>query len=601
MNEVQKQFETRLGRFGRVRRGVANGALAYGIGVLALCVGIGALILLRGWRWSASPFVNAGVDAVPALAAAVLLLWLLVRLFRRWEGRRSALSEAFRAEALAGDLNSRLISAVDFMGWPHPTPLTESVVQHARRDLERPFEKLLDRTVRNRLRLRFALLLVVFVLLGSTPWFSFARTGHTLALCASNIRELLLPTRFEIFPGTKIFRIGAKAEAGLRFTRFRYPQVTMLTEVADREGVERTVLNVDASGRAAVALQPTVERQYRIRFEFGNRVTESMLVTFTTAPMIENMQIELVYPLYTRLVPKEIEGVVDRVTALAGTRVNMGYVFNKPLKSAVLTFDDQTRMPLDVVGRFASVSFVHTRERAAKLQVEDIHGFTLDAPQGIDFGLTVDNPPKLVVPPFLKQDMPMTLDALAGFTFGVKVLDDYGASKCVVKWRQSTVEEPNRIKLQGEPIERAFLPPRPTALAAFENLFRDAAQSATPGDLFSFQIEAFDNHEPKAQSAVSSLFSIFVRGVGMEGVGSAESGADIFAKFGSHQGGPGPSKYKAAEGSKGIKMPTAIVTGESFTRGYTADRPDVGVRSEVRGAMGSAASDYGSAILGAGK
>jgi len=599
MSDVQKQFEARMGRFGRVRRGIANTALACGCGVAALCVGIGSLVLLRGWQWTASPFANAAIDAVPALASAVLLFRALLRLVLRWERRRGVLAEAFRAEALAGGLNSRLISAVDFLAQKRFTPLTEAVIGQARLDLERRFEELLDRSARNRLLVRFALLLVLFLLLGSTPWFGFARAGRTIALCAINLREALFPTRYELFPGTKICRIGSRVEAGLRFTRFRYPEVTMLSEASDREGTESTALKVDSAGRAAVTLESAVERLYRIRFAFGNRVTDPMALTFTTAPMIENMQVELVYPLYTRQVPKELEGIVDRLTALAGTRINLGFVFTKPLKSAVLTFDDGSRMPLDVVNRFASISFVHSQERAASLQVEDIHGFALDSPHSIEFGLTADNPPKLIVQKSLRQDMPLTLDEFAGFSPWARVEDDFGATRCAVRWRHSTVEEPGRVKAQGEPVERAFIPPRKNALAVFENLFREQAQSAEAGDLFSFQFEGFDNREPKPQSAVSTMFSIFIKGQGLEAVGSAEGGVDIFGPRG---GGPrqGPVRqYRAAEGSLGIKMPSALTTAESYKSDYRSDR-GYDTRGEVRGGkMGSVAADYGAAAAGA--
>lgn len=604
MSDVKKQFEVRLERFGRVRRRIRNAALAYGTGVLALGVGIAVLILLRGWPWSSSPFVNAGIDAIPTAAAGMALVWLLVRLVCRWERRRSTLSEAFRAEALEGDLNSRLVSAVDFIEWSNPTPLTQAVVQEALQDLERPFEKRLDRSVRNRVRWRFAGMLAVFVLLGLTSWFSFVRVGNTVRLCAANLREFLLPTRFEVFPGTKIFLIGAKPEVGLQFTRFRYPSVMMLTEVSAREGVTTNLLTVTASGRAAETLAPTVERQYRIRFAFGNRVTEPMQVTFTTAPMIENMQVELVYPLYTRMVPKEIEGIVDHVTALGGTRVNLGYVFNKPLKSAELTFADGTnsmRMPLDVVGRFASVSFVHTGERKARLQVEDIHGFKLDNPQPIEFGLTTDNPPKLfVTPKDLRMDMPMTVEGLAGFTFGARVEDDFGASKCRVKWWQSTAEDPTR-EVPGEPIERVFLPPRPTAVAAFESIFRDQAmvlmEKGAQGNVFKFQIEAFDNRDPKPQMCVSQPFSIFIIGR-MEGVGIAGGETTVTGGGSLLPGGTRSTrKYGPQEGSRVI-APLQKIDNSVQGSNFKGD-PGSSTRSVSRSGAGQAAVDYGKALSGA--
>ncbi|MBM4149705.1 MAG: hypothetical protein FJ224_11805 [Lentisphaerae bacterium] len=560
------------------------------MGVLALGVGIAALLLLSGWTG------NAVVNAALTLAALISLLFLLVRCSLRWERRRSTLSEAFRMEELADDLNSRIVSAVDFLERSESTPLIEVVVNRAREDLERPFERLLDRAKRNRLRLRFALLLVLFLALGSSPWFSFARLGRTVALSATDLRESLFPTRYELFPGPGVHLIGTPIEAGLRFTRFRYPEVTMLSETTDREGVDRTVLSVDAAGRVAVTLDPTLEREYRIRFEFGKRMTEEMTLVFTAMPVIENMQAELVFPLYTRLVPKEMDGILDRITALAGTRINLGFVFSKPLKSAALTLDDGSHLPLDVVGRFASVSFVHSLERRVTLQVEDIHGFVLEVPHAVEFGLTVDRPPKIIVPAFLKTDMPKTLDELAGFTFGAKVEDDFGVAKCVVKWRQATVEEPDRVKTQGDPIERPFIPPRPNVVAAFESIFREQAQRAEPGDLFTFQVEAFDNREPKPQSTVSSLFSIFIRGPDLEW-GVAGSRTDVTGGWGGQGGGPTREWGAPKGGSRAIMMPGKQTTAESYKNEFKADRATE-VRGEVPRAPDSTAGNYSKAVSG---
>lgn len=588
MNDAKQQFNERIGRFGRVRRGLANATLAYGVGALALGVGSVALILLCGW--TQNPIANG----VFTLAGGVALVWLLVRFLRRWERRRAILSEAFRAEALAGDLNSRLISAVDFLDRPEKSSLTEDVIAKARKDLERSFEALIDRSARNLLRRRFVLLLALFLLLGASPWFGFARLGSTVSLCAMDLREALFPTRFELFPGNKICRIGTEVEAGLRFTRFRYPEVTISKKLSDREGVEQSVIKVDASGRAVVKLRSTVEREYRIRFAFGKRTTEEMKLVFTTTPMIENMQVELVYPIYTRQVPRETEGIVDRITALSGTRVNMGFVFSKALKSAVLTFDDKTRMPLDVVGRFASVSFVHSLARNATLQVEDLHGFAMDAPHAIEFGLTVDTPPKLtVVPKTLTTDMPRTIDHFANFTFGARVEDDFGAAKCVVKWKKATTDKPNQIKVQGDPIERVFNPPRRMAVAAFENIFREQAQTAEPEDLFTFYVEAFDNRDPKPQSTQSTQFSIFIRGDDLEpsipGVGPDPIiGTTWTSPIKSIN-----SKYKTpAEGARTIGMPSALVTSEQGAPGVKIDRPLTETRADVSGAPGSATSSY---------
>ena len=594
MTETKQRFSSRLGRFGRVRRGVANAALFYGVGAAALGVGIAALLLLCGW--TEDPLVNAAVT----LVGVGLLVHQLVRLIRGWERRRSAMSEAFRAEELAGGLNSRLISALDFLAQPATTPLTEVVIERAGRDLEQPFEQMLDRSARNRRRRRFIGLLVIFVALGSTPWFSFSRLGGTVARSAADLREILLPTRFEIFPGPglSMYRIGTRTEAGLRFTRFRYPEVTLLRRSAGNEQEERMTLPVDRNGRAALTLEPTLEQEYRIRLAFGKRVSEEMHLVFTSAPLIENMQVELVYPLYTRLLPKESDGIQDRITALAGTRVNLGFVFTKPLEAAELTFDDASRLPLDVVGRFASVSFVHSQDRTAELQVKDVHGFAMDSPHRMVFGVTADKPPRLTVPKFLRADMPQTVEEFAGFTFGAKVEDDFGAAKCLVKWHKSTTDKPDDIKVRGEPVERAFIPPRPTAVAAFENLFREQAQSAAPGDLFTFQVQAFDNRQPDPQSTVSAMFSIFLQGRGPED-GTAGGGVNVMAKFAQFGGGGGAKRvWRPTEGSHVIGMPPGLTTAEQYRNEYTSER-QTRTRSEVRGPRDKTVGDYGTAISGA--
>jgi len=591
MNDAKQHFNERLGRFGRVRRGLLNATLAYGTGAMALGVGIAALFLLCGW--TANPFVNG----VLTLAATGVLAFLAARLWRRWEKRRTVLSEAFHLEALAGDLNSRVISAVDFIQWPAPTPLTEAVVRRARVDLERPFEGQLDRIARNRLRLRFALLLVVFLALGATDRFGFVRMGRTVGQCAVNLREVLFPTRFELLPGQgrHVYRLGDKVAAGIRFTRFGYPQVTMLQTAADGQGATRTVLPVAADRTAGVTLQPAVAQEVRMRFAFGNRLTEEMNLVFAAAPVIENMQVELVYPAYTRLVPKETEGIQDRITALAGTRVSLGFSFSKTLASAVLTFDDGERIPLDVVGRFASVSLVHSLERRATLQVEDVHGFALDAPHAIEFSVTTDTPPRLIVPNYLRQDMPCLAEDLGGFGFGVRVEDDFGAAKCVLKWRKSTVDEKDRETEKGE-IEYPILPPRTMAVVAFENIFRE--HPGVPGDLYTFQIQAFDNRDPKPQSAVSALFSVFLHQPGLE-TSMPGAGTDIMA--GIKIRSTARRQYGAAAEQLGVALPSALKTTEKYVNAFEGDRTTAVGREVVRGAHAEATSKFVEAFSGAGK
>src|SRR5438445_154786 len=112
----KEHFAARLRRFSRVRRGLLNATLFYRLGFFALLAGVLALFLLSGYLPGA--LVNMALFAVLAL----FLLGLAIILVLRWTRFGSALAEAFHLEELAGNLNSRIVSAWDFLVAGYLTP-----------------------------------------------------------------------------------------------------------------------------------------------------------------------------------------------------------------------------------------------------------------------------------------------------------------------------------------------------------------------------------------------------------------------------------------------------------------------------------------------
>ena len=131
---------------------------------------------------------------------------------------------------------------------------------------------------------------------------------------------------------------------------------------------------------------------------------------FTTPPTLVNMQTELIYPGYTGLLPRPLEGIQQRLLGLPGTRMTLGFTFSKDLESATITWDDGQELPLEDVGRFASTGLIHNQTRQGRLQVRDIHGLAMDDPLLIDFELQNDEKPQVMLPRHLKEDMPLLED-----------------------------------------------------------------------------------------------------------------------------------------------------------------------------------------------
>jgi hypothetical protein len=494
-------FETRLRRFSRARRGLLNAVLSYRLGVLALGAGVVGLLLLSGWL--PGVLVNLGLFALLVLWLFVLcVLWLVQRV--RFRG---CLDEAFQLEELAGTLNSRVISAWDFLHEIQPTPLQQAVIARAGDDLKAQHEARLDRRERDQRRLWFVVGLFLFVAIGLTPPFGFARMFGNFGKSWRGLQDMLFPVELtvEVNPREPAYRLGTKVEVALQVNRKINGEARLVRKIGDETKFIPLSLGEDNSVKVVVTSD--VEAEQVLRFEIGGRESEEVTLIFTTPPVLVNMQTELVYPAYTRQPPRSLESVQQRLLALPGTRITLGFTFSKELESATVTWDDGSALPLEVVGRYATVSLLHGKAHKGSLQVRDKHSFPLDEPLTVEFEEQIDEKPQVLLPRHLKEDMPMLEPAAKLFGFGVQASDDYGVTRVVLRWQKSSVENPNGVTDRGE-VERLISPPQPRAVVSFEKVFE--GMNLKPGDRISFVAEVQDNRAPQKQTTVSRRCSFFV-------------------------------------------------------------------------------------------
>ena len=572
---VRETFKARCERFSRARRSLLNATLGYRLGIAAAAAGVAALLLLSGW------LPNAFVNMALFLALALLLATLAVLYGMRRRPFRRHLDEAFEMERLAGNLNSRLISALDFIGRDNVTPLMQVTVDRAGADLAFDFEGRLDRAQRDRLRKRLAGLLALFLALGATPWFGFARLAANFNASLFEIRERLFPVVYEVSPpcGRYIKTLGEEVDVSLTFRKRGYTQATLVEKIG--EETVRHALQVDGAGKAALRIRGTAEAEHDLHFEFGNRRSDHILLIFSDAPVLENMQTELVYPSYTQILPKTLEGIQERLLGLPGTKMTLGFNFSKDLTKATFTWDDGELLPLDVAGRFATTSIIHSRDRRATLQVEDVHGFQLKYPLDILFELQTDEKPAVVLPSTLKPEMPTLADGLKLFGFGVRLKDDFGVTKAVLRWTKSTLDNPMNITERGE-VERLVLPVRPKAVVSFDKVFESL--KVQPGDLITFKVEVLDNHYPQNQMTESPARAIFVYQQDLDALQIAALG------FGSGQ--VSRSRLAKSKRATSVTAPAAMKTTEKVWNEYQADIATSTRAPLVPGRFAQAVKDY---------
>jgi hypothetical protein len=575
MMDEKRSFLSRLGRFSAARRGLLNAALTYRLGATALAAGLLALLMLTGWLPGA--FVNLALFA--ALAAFLLALAVIGLL--RWTRFRSHLDEAFHVEHLAGGLNSRVVSAWDFLDRNVHTSLTDAVMARAAADLAANHEERLDRSERDRQRKRFGALLAVLVLVGLTPWFGFGRLAANFSSTMASLYDYLFPLQYVLEPGEgrHVHRVGDRVEVSLQFRQRGPAAVRLVSRIGDE--THATDLDVREDGRAAHTITSDVEAEHVVHFEFGSRTTAEATLVFALPPTLVNMQTELVYPPYTRLLPRSLESVQSRLLGLPGTRMTLGFTFSKDLESAVITWDDGTALPLEVVGRYATVSLMHNRARQASLQVRDRDGFALDAPLVIDFELQTDEKPQLFLPRHLKEDMPMLEAAAKLFGFGAQAQDDYGVTRLVLKWQKSTTDNATAILDRGE-VERLISPAQPRAVVSFEKVF--SAMDLKPGDKISFQVEAYDNRAPDRQVTVSRRCSFFVF--------QEELGGLAIKELGFRGGDFNRERIAKSTRATAVKEPEGLRTKEMVKNEFEANVTSSTRAPTVHGEHGQATRDY---------
>jgi hypothetical protein len=540
---------------------------------------------------------NTEVAVEQGLLIGLFGLWLVLLIvgFVRAIRRRRPLDELFRMEALAGGLNSRLVSAWDFLVHGPETPLTRAVIGRARDDLAFKFESRLDRRQHDLRRLWFGAATLVFVGLGMIPGVGFSAVHDNLRASWAALQESLFPAEYQVTvepKGVYVIDKGKdengkeqpndKATLTIHFPNREFAKVKLV--VSDGK-TQRIIdpLPVNDDGNARHVLESDVEAEYAAWFEFGGRASEKETLIFTRRPELVNMQTELVYPAYTRLLPANREGIQQRLVALSGTHMAVAFTFTKELKRAWLAWDDDTPpLPLNTNRRFATVDLLHDRARSATLHVVDRHGLSLKSRVSIDFVVTPDDRPRVELPKHLKEDMPLLEEQVKVFGFSATASDDFGVTKVVLKWQKSTVDNPAKIDDRGE-VERLISPDLPKVIVNFEKVFE--TMPLKPGDKVTFWVEATDNRKPKEQTSASQRCSFFVFQDALGGLSIKELGFGADSEM-------GRDRIPKATKATAVKAPEGLRTKDNFKADFEASITTGTQAPTVRGEYSQATRDY---------
>ena len=247
-------------------------------------------------------------------------------------------------------------------------------------------------------------------------------------------------------------------------------------------------------------------------------------ITVINPPRLVNVSIGLDFPQYTRLEHQVLPNNDGSVTAIKGTVVNFNGWLNKPVKNAIMVFDDGSTKKMAVEAERINGKFVLNKSGSYHVSVEDSKN--LKNPQPIEYDLVCleDYPPRVeitfpAVDIDLDENMTVPLEA--------EIYDDFGFSKVeLVYWTFSEGRESEKTKkiLQtdfGEDTE---------ALITY-NWYVEQLH-LLPGDLIYYYIKVSDNDVISGpKSSMSKTYTARLPGLDEIMADITNSQEDVFREF----------------------------------------------------------------------
>ncbi len=433
--------------------------------------------LLASFRWAVPLFlIGVWIDwmtYMPAPGRVVMLIALLaVSLHRGWRsGWRhlrpfNARRTALRLEAHHGDLDSLLISALQFRNRSADEPGSDALRARACRQAEeaagtiRPEQTVPYRALRGpgMAALMLAGAIAVFAVANGP----FLAAGLMRIFCPWLAVEYPTDTQITLVQDQLVVKEGGRAtiEASLHGV---IPDSATI-DVRTGEGAMREIA-LEVTDAACTYTISSASRDFSYRIKAGDDRTDWYNVRVIRAPRVERVAVGLTFPEYLGRQPQTVEALTLNVPE--ATKVNWRVTVDRPIRAAQFIREGEAPLDLPVSEDGRQVAFAEdvTASRGYSFSwVDREHGFQFTSPRYY-LQVSSDQPPRVEL-----TTPDANLVALIGrpINMTVRVQDDHGIGSTSVVYRVNQRDEavvelkvPARIGQGDQPIDwdyRTVLP-----------------------------------------------------------------------------------------------------------------------------------------------
>lgn len=355
---------------------------------------------------------------------------------------------------------------------------------------------------------RFAAIpaLLVLVVLIAAPG-PFLEATHRVTH-PGDVFERPAPYALTVTPGDAELIIGESLTVSVGIAGETPEEAPLIERLVDGEMRSRFVnLSADSAGQLA-------HTWTNIRYPFRYRVTSSLVttpwydVTLVERPLIQQMNVRLNYPAYSRIPTQVLDANLGDIAALEGTRVQVTALLSgAETETAVIVFSSGRRVDMEVEGSTATGSFTIREDDAYHIELVSPTGIGSIDPITYQVKRILDGPPSASL---------LSPGALTDLNDGMEVpvlvhiTDDFGFSDMQLHYRLSdsrfgAVSETFTSMAVKIPYAYMLDQEIPFVWDVDDNTPLDPV----PGDVIDYYIEVWDNDAIRgAKSAQTRVYQL---------------------------------------------------------------------------------------------
>ncbi|HDP67174.1 MAG TPA: hypothetical protein ENN20_01585 [Candidatus Marinimicrobia bacterium] len=336
---------------------------------------------------------------------------------------------------------------------------------------------------------------VVLVILAAIGGFNSDYYQQSLRRLLQPRQSFEIPLPFEIQSLTGSLEVfGGDTTVVVFQCTGRYPeQITFRENYQDY--VTETKITPDDSGRIRLhlgAVRNTVFYEAFVEnrsiFRPWQRISSGCdTIRVTDRPTLLAVKIQIDPPEYTGL-PTEIQESNNlELMVLPGTRLGLAAIASKPLQSARLELKSGNQLKLRVADNSATGNLTVTNTDEFKILIFDQNGVRNLDPLNYSIRIIPDSYP---ICQLISPDADLELNEAMEIPLGIRIGDDYGFSKVLIRYRLIKKYAPDQT--QSDSLEFP-LKNRRLTLQELYYTWSVKNMQLSPEDLIEFQVIAYDN------------------------------------------------------------------------------------------------------------